>query len=178
MDALFSVEFWIFMGVLIVVSVIFMLVMDYRNRKAATSYEEKARELPDFDPNDVYVSPKNFCGIAIDVDRREIALLERSDIRRFGVSSIIACELLEDDFQLAYVNRGSQLTGAAVGGVLLGGVGAVIGGLSGSKRSVKRIKTMTLRFVTDDFDKPNHDILLLKEEIGVSELTVRFMKKH
>ena len=63
--------------------------------------------------------------------------------------------------QLAYANRGSQLAGIAVGGALLGGIGAVVGGLSGSSRSVNNVTKVVLRFVTDDFDKPKHDIVLL-----------------
>ena len=80
--------------------------------------------------------------------------------------------------QLAYANRGSQLAGVAVGGILLGGVGAVIGGLSGSKRSVNKVRKMILRFVTDDFTKPNHDIVLLdwihdKEGVSRDNLVYR-----
>ena len=131
------------------------------SRRVVTTIEKRIRGLDDFEPADVYVSKLNFAGVAIDVNRREILLSEVETFRRFTVPSIISCEILEDDVQLAYANRGSQLTGVAIGGILLGGVGAVIGGLSSSKRTVNKVKKIIIRFVTDDFEKPNHDIVLL-----------------
>ena len=129
--------------------------------RKAGSIKRRIRELDDFGADDVYVSDQNLGGIAIDLKRREILLTDAEEFRRFTVPSIVSCEILEDDVQLAYANRGSQLAGVAVGGILLGGVGAVIGGLSGSKRTVNKVRKMILRFVTDDFKKPNHDIVLL-----------------
>ena len=54
----------------------------------------------------------------------------------------------------------------AAGGALLGGVGAVIGGLSGSQRTMQRVQSVVLRFKMDDFDHPVHDILLAKAAWG------------
>ncbi len=153
--------------ILIVFIVVLLLILvggiaanQYFARKAG-SIKQRIRDLVDFEPDDVYVSDKNLCGVAIDLKRREILLADAEEFRRFTVPSIVSCEILEDDVQLAYANRGSQLAGVAVGGVLLGGVGAVIGGLSGSKRSVSNVRKLILRFVTDDFEKPNHDIVLM-----------------
>ncbi len=129
--------------------------------RKAGSIKQRIRELDDFEADDVYVSDQNLGGIAIDLKRREILLTDAEEFRRFTVPSMMSCEILEDDVQLAYANRGSQLAGVAVGGILLGGVGAVIGGLSGSRRTVNKVRKMILRFVTDDFKKPNHDIVLL-----------------
>ena len=65
----------------------------------------------------------------------------------------------------------------AVGGALLGGVGAVIGGLSGSQRTMQRVESVVLRFKTDDFDNPVHDILLAQgapeEGMGKSDALYR-----
>lgn len=93
-------------------------------------------------------------------NRREILLTDKDDLRIFAVESIMSCEVLEDGVQLAYANRGNQLLGVAVGGALLGGVGAVIGGLSGSQRTMQRVQSVVLRFTTDDFDNPVHDIVV------------------
>ena len=129
--------------------------------KTATSIEDRIRRLNGFKAADVYVSTINMAGVAIDVGRGEILLANEKALRRFPASSIVSCEILEDDTQLAYVNRGSQLAGAAVGGILLGGVGAIIGSLAASKRSISNVKKVYLRFTTDDFKRPIHDIVLL-----------------
>lgn len=147
----------IVLGVLVAIG----LMQGQRDHRAATNIEKRIRHLDNFEPTDVYVSTFNLAGVAIDSSRREILLADEATVRRFTMSSIISCEILEDDVRLAYVNRGSQLAGIAVGGILLGGVGAVIGGLSASKRSINNVSKVILRFMTDDFERPKHDIVLL-----------------
>ena len=132
-----------------------------QGQRNATKIENRIRRLDGFEPTDVYVSTINLAGIAIDLGRRELLLADERALRRFTVPSIVSCEILENDIQLAYVNRGSQLAGIAVGGILLGGIGAVIGGLSSTKRSLSNVNKVVLRIVIDDFDRPNHDIVLL-----------------
>ena len=145
--------------VLAVVVAIWQGLLD--NRKAS-ELEDKIKNLPNFDAADVYVSSFNHAGVAIDRTRREFLLADKDGLRRFNVRSIMSCEVLEDDVQLACANRGSQLTGMAIGGALLGGVGAVIGGLSASQRNVSRVKSLVLRFTTDNFDNPVHDIVVVR----------------
>ena len=106
------------------------------------------------------VSSDDFTGVAVDRKRQEFLLVNAEKLRRFNVRSIVSCEVIEDGTQIAYANRGSQLAGMAIGGALLGGVGAVVGGLSGSQRNVNKVKRLMLRYTTDDFDNPVHDILV------------------
>ena len=153
-------DWLVFFGFMVLAAIVVGIVQGVHNKSKVASILERVQELADFAPADTYVSVHNFAGVAIDTDRREVALIDKDEIRRFQIPSIISCEVLQDDMQLAYANRGSQLAGVAVGGVLLGGIGAVIGGLTGSKRNVKNVRKILLRFVTDDFNKPNHDIVL------------------
>ena len=157
--------------VLVALFAIAAFIQGEKATRTATRIEDRIRSLDGFEPADVYVSTINLAGVAIDIGRREILLANESVLRRVAVSSIASCEILEDDTQLAYVNRGSQLTGIAVGGILLGGVGAVIGSLSASKRSISNVKKVCLRFITDDFDSPKHDIVLLDRSDSKKGLT-------
>lgn len=54
-----------------------------------------------------------------------------------NIKDIIKSELSFNNEIVHSTNRGSQVIGAAIGGVAFGGVGAVIGGLTGSKTSKK-----------------------------------------
>jgi hypothetical protein len=60
------------------------------------------------------------------------------------------------------------LTGAAVGGLLLGGVGAVIGGLSGSKRSVALCRLIELRITVNSTANPTHVVCFQNTELKTS----------
>ena len=133
-----------------------------RQERRAKDIEDRIRELKDFAATDIFVSTENFAGIAIDVRRRRLLLAdETAGLRQFEASQVISCEILQDEVQLAFVNRGSQLARAAVGGILLGGAGAAIGALTASKRGVDNVRKVILRLVTDDFNRPIHDMVLL-----------------
>lgn len=99
--------------------------------------------------------------VAIDDTQHRLLIRYRGENRIFEPNQIIAVEVLEDNVSLAHTNRGSQLGGIAVGGILLGGVGAIIGGLSGSQRIQERVRSVQLRITTSEFNTPVFDILLL-----------------
>lgn len=65
-----------------------------------------------------------------------------SDIRGYSV--------LQDDDEI----QGGTIGAAAVGGLLLGGVGAVVGALGGKRQQKKVVNTMALRIDLNDFDMP------------------------
>lgn len=73
-------------------------------------------------------------------------------------SDIVKAEIIRDGTQVASTNRGSQVLGAAVGAVAFGGVGAIIGGLSGSSTSVSGAKRLSVRITVEDADKPLHEV--------------------
>ena len=158
---------WIALLVICFAGAIAIGVMEGRrdSRKVET-IKERIRNLADFEPEDVFVSNFSLTGIAIDPNQGQLLLADEADLRRCTVPSVVSCEILEDDVQLAYVNRGSQLARAAVGGLLAGGVGTIVGGLSASQRNINKVKKIILRIVVDDFDKPNHDIVLLDWSLG------------
>lgn len=101
---------------------------------ARRSLKDQFRNLSEFDPADVYVGD-NLAGIAIDPDRQEVALGDKSGIRILAPESIVSCEIIQDDFQIV------------------------------------------LRLLTDDFDKPKHDIAFLYaySKRGLTESSVSYI---
>jgi hypothetical protein len=73
-------------------------------------------------------------------------------------SGIVKAEVLKDGTQVASTNRGSQAVGAAVGAVAFGGVGAIIGGLSGSSTTSSGAKRLSIQITVDDASKPIHEV--------------------
>lgn len=65
-----------------------------------------------------------------------------SDVRGYAV--------IQDDDEI----QGGTLGAAAVGGLLLGGVGAIIGAAGGSRKQKKVVNTMALRVDLRDLDMP------------------------
>ena len=60
-------------------------------------------------------------------------------------SNLSEIELVTDDHSITKTNRGSQLAGAAIGAAAFGGVGAIIGGLSGSSRTKQKVSSIDLK---------------------------------
>ena len=69
-------------------------------------------------------------------------------------SSIVSVEISENGSTVSKTNRSGQLAGMAVGGVLMGGVGAVVGGLSASSSSRQKVGRVSINVITDRQEAP------------------------
>lgn len=79
--------------------------------------------------------------IAIDDNSQQIAIREAvGEIRKYTYSAILSCEVLEDG-ETTY-KKSSTVGRAIVGGVIAGGAGAIIGGLSGKENKTKKLNIL------------------------------------
>ncbi|MBD1379226.1 hypothetical protein [Metabacillus arenae] len=104
--------------------------------------------------------------LLIDEKQSKVAVFKNEDNNYqpyvYSFNEIVQSEIKEDDSTVTKVDRGSQVGGVVVGGALLGGAGAIIGGLSGSKRNTKGVKSIELILTCDDLIQPLHKITFLK----------------
>nr|MDH3135723.1 hypothetical protein [Bacillus velezensis] len=85
---------------------------------------------------------------------------------------IIEAEVSIDDNTVTKVSKGSQITGAVVGGLAAGGIGALVGGLSSNKTETKYFKKIDLKLKLDDFSSPIYrfDFLPSKDDFGLENV--------
>src|SRR3954463_9667577 len=81
--------------------------------------------------DEIYVSTVDGSSIGINFASERVLLGQRAQETEYSFDQIAAVEVQENGATVSTTNRGSQLAGAAIGGLALGGVGALIGGLSG-----------------------------------------------
>ncbi len=155
-------SFGVILAILVVGAIALVFVIAHGQNEQARKAQDSLASVPGFRTSAAFVSSFNKHGIAIEHDSKRVLLSSPNATKLLQPSEIIDVELLEDNHSLLKTNRASQLGGAVVGGLLLGGVGAVIGGLSGSKRSTARVSKLTLRITTTDFELPNHDIVFFE----------------
>ena len=111
---------------------------------------------------DFFVSPHNRNVLAINREQGQVALGSVSAPKQYSLSTITQVEVLRDGASITSTNRGSQLAGAAIGALALGGIGLLLGGLTGSKRNQNTIHSIAIKIVVDDSTSPVHTIEFFK----------------
>lgn len=87
----------------------------------------------------------------------------------YTFGQIVAVEKHVNGGAVSRTNRGSQAVGAAVGALALGGVGAIIGGLSASSNSTNTVNKISVKIFVDDRERPFHEILFFNNPKGAKE---------
>ncbi|GGJ80501.1 hypothetical protein GGR02_003480 [Anoxybacillus voinovskiensis] len=153
---------------------------NYKNKMAI----EKIKSASELTPTKSYISKNNKSGIEINENDKLIRIFyldqnEGIKSKTYSFSDIIESEIKIDNQSVKKTSRSSQLVGAAVGSVIAGGVGAVIGGLSGDKIKNEYIKNIDLCVKVNDFDTPLFKINFLSNvnEVGI-ENKQGFKKSH
>lgn len=121
--------------------------------------------IQNFTPSQKFISKDLVTAIAIDESTQKICFLSYSqnniNKKIINYNDILSSELFIDNDTITKTSRMSQAGGTLVGAALLGGVGAVIGGLSGTKTSSDMVKRIDLRLVINDMANPTYDINFL-----------------
>ena len=139
------------------------------------SMEEKLDALSDFSPSQKVIGIDLKSGIAVDEGRKKICLIKQIikdievdlpsfqdylsiELEVISFRDILSSEVYVDGETVTKTARSSQLGGSLLGGLVLGGVGAIIGGLSGTKTSSNKVNRIDLRITVNRTENPIHDI--------------------
>ncbi|MEK4532096.1 SHOCT domain-containing protein [Solibacillus sp. FSL K6-1554] len=133
-------------------------------------------ELNDFVVSQKLVTPHLEKAICIDETNKKIGIIDSASDKKyiFEYRDILESEIIEDGNTVSNTSRTSQIGGAIIGGVLAGGVGAIIGGLSGESTSQQEIKRVDLKIVVDNTTNPVHIINFLFEPIGIKKSSYKY----
>ena len=125
---------------------------------------EQRREVlsQHYSMDEIYVSTVNGSSIGINFEAERVLLGQRGRETEYSFDQIAAVEVQENGATVSTTNRGSQLAGAAIGGLALGGVGALIGGLSGSRTSRQKVTSIVLKVSVDSTIEPVHKVTFLQ----------------
>ena len=147
-------------AILFVLTIVFVIVQGNKNRKLATEAMQRVQSIYKID--EIYVSSEDRSLVGISFDEHKIILGSGNQEAAYDFAQIASVEVVENGTTVTQTNRGSQLLGAAVGGLAFGAVGAVVGGLSGSSRSRGRLRGISLKVIVDDRLRPVHMICFLQ----------------
>lgn len=106
--------------------------------------------------------------LAVDAGVQSIAVGKVDAWVEVPWQSITKVEVERDGASLTTTNRGSQLAGVAVGNVLLGPMGLLIGGLTASKTTRERINELALKIVIDHPQRPVRKVVFFRNGKGAA----------
>lgn len=121
-----------------------------RIRDKVSNIKLKIKEIENFNISNFTMNKSNTYAIAVDDTSHRFCIARSSSQQVYDFKDLLEVELIENGESLIKTSRGSQILGVAVGGVLLGGVGAVIGGLSGKKNTSHIINNIELKLTLKD----------------------------
>jgi len=150
---------WGLIGLFFLLIFIYTLWSDHeknvKKKIKNTQLDVELKSLDGFNPTKKMVSHGNL--IAIDNSSEQLVFGDVvGNFHKYHYSKILSCEIIEDG-ETTY-KKSSTVGRAIVGGVLAGGVGAIIGGLTGKEKENKEIKYLDLKIVVKDTTNPNFTI--------------------
>ena len=158
----------IFLIILGITTYIICLPFILREASKRKNIEQQLQAIPAFAPAVRFDQPGQHRTLALDPTSKQWAVVGLDcPTRVYGFQQLVAVEIEKDGATLDKTNRGSQIAGAAVGGVLLGPVGLLIGGLSGSRRHEATVKRIILKLYTNDLHTPVCKVTFLDHPTGL-----------
>lgn len=92
--------------------------------------------------------------LLINDDAKQICILRPSIKKIIGFDQVIDVEYIVNEDTVASKSTLNTIGRAVVGGVLAGGVGAIVGGLSGKTKTESRISKIAVKVLIRDIDIP------------------------
>lgn len=179
---------WTPLIIVLAISAILIPLAFKLSEQAQKNADIRAIDFANFLHNFNLVVTQSLCdstemaGIALDEVKKEICLWTYSGQysgRKIKYSDILSIAIVQDDISILETNRTSQLGGALVGGILLGGVGAAVGALSGKKQSsTGKVKKLELVIKLNDTSNPIFTISKLHSETFMNNQNYIVPKKE
>jgi hypothetical protein len=92
--------------------------------------------------------------ISIDENKKKVSFIDGEKYRVYNYRDILSSEVLIDGNEIIKTSRTSQIGGALIGGILAGGVGAIIGGLSADQTKESKVSKVDVLIVVNDTRNP------------------------
>lgn len=150
--------------IIIIVALVALAIFGFMQTSGAKQKKEELRDLVDsksgFESSHfiakVPLSTNIPAGFAVDDSSKQLCVIHGDAARLYNYKDIVESEVIIDGKSVTKTSRASQFVGTAIGGVLAGGVGAIIGGLSGSTSTKEKVNGVSLKLIVNDTKNPVH----------------------
>jgi hypothetical protein len=161
-------DFWTLIIIIVVGAIVVAVIRAINTSNKKKEMDDHLGRIEDFSATQKVMGSDGSTGLAIDEQRKKICLIDHRlqsiTNRVFLYKDLLSSEIFEDDATVTKTVRSSQLGAVLIGGLALGGVGAVIGGLSGKTQTSGKVRKVDLRLTVNDTNNPLHDINFINLE--------------
>lgn len=142
----------------------------YREQNAETSITNAFNKYGFVASKSLLVTTSNLTKLmAIDKRKKQLGFgynaKNKTMVQIYEAEDIVSVEVIEDNDSIIKTSTSNMVGRAIVGGALVGGVGAVIGGTTASKTSKQIVNRIIMRIMTADLDDPVKDIAFLNKSV-------------
>lgn len=152
------------MGIIGIFVLAFVLTNSEENKKNEIKTKKTQQmtilehELKDYNFSQRFTSYDDNVTIMVDENAKKLCIAEVSETNGksevYDYKDILESEIIEDGQTVTKTSRSGQIGGALVGGVLAGGVGAIIGGLSAKQTSDNEVNRVDLKIIVNNTKSP------------------------
>lgn len=138
----------------------------------------------DFSPSKEHFTFDLREGIAYDYNNNLIMFLKRKEfnfeyvVKIIPSQKVLQSKIIENGETVTQTSRTSQVTGIAVGSLLAGGIGAIIGGLSSKTYSDKNVNELHLELILDDVNDPIARMRFLYNASGLKQNSEKYKEEY
>jgi hypothetical protein len=152
--------------ILLVVLLVLGFYTEHRSKRKREENEDQQRSIretgisnlrkqTDFEVTSRFVgNPQVSQMISIDENKKKVSFIDGEQYRVYNYRDILSSEVLIDGNEIIKTSRTSQIGGALIGGILAGGVGAIIGGLSADQTKESKVSKVDVLIVVNDTRNP------------------------
>ncbi|MCA1021654.1 hypothetical protein [Halobacillus litoralis] len=167
---------------LILLGILFLAVVAMISSAESSMEEPKrqalAEKLESISHTKKFVKLKGLEAILYDNATESIHILNGSEVTTLSKKDIMQVEIVEDKESISQSSRSSQIGRAALGGLVAGGAGFIVGGLSGKKTHHDEVSEMSLRLVVDDADNPIREFTFYKNDYKLKTNSSLYKRQH
>jgi hypothetical protein len=170
-------EFFIFF--IIAAIVIFVIAKFVKNMQHNRKSSKVFDDMPNFNVTKKYLSNTSGISIAYDSVQEKICFLDEGhNLFIFNYNDIIQSELDIDGKTIFKKSTSGSIGRALVGGVLAGGVGALVGGTTGKQNQKEKITKVDLKIIVNNPTNPLYRINFMDMEVDKSNFIYKNAYKN
>lgn len=154
----FDIGCWVVV-VAIIAAIVISINRDTKHTNMRRTAIDKIKQESDFKSTVEFVDPTAEYWVGVNDTTEEIKILlldeaaEKINEHLIKFANIISVEFVEDGERVYSKSAMRTIGGAAIGGVLAGGAGAIVGGLSGDSKEKTVVSKVEVKLLLRDYDK-------------------------